>query len=282
MRIFELIRYSGGLLRGRRLSAALVCMLPFTAGLLLRSAEGCIYTMLVYFGGIKPLELFSGGNIAVPLIAAAFTAVRWTACAPLGYTAAYRLSAICGCVPERPLFDVLNEDNSIRRSIAAQFWTKLFSMLALAPAAFFGITAYSLFTSGNGSGIMALHASLLTVLSIGIWLSLKLSFAAVPFLLVRYPGSTALRTVMYSVRFMSGRRSVLLRLMLIFLPELFTIGAAPFAAARIKTAFALSIDIFTKEEEYLEGIENDRRHRRSDRPAKLPRRKKGCFKTAPH
>lgn len=280
MRIFELIRYSGGLLRGRRLSAALVCMLPFTAGLLLRSAEGCVYTMLVYFGGIKPLELFSGRNIAVPLIAAGFTAVRWTACAPLTYAAAYRLSAICGSVPERPLFDVLTEDHAVRRSIAAQLWVKLFSLLALAPAAFFGITAYSLFRSGQGSGIMALHASVLTVMSLGIWLSLKLSLAAVPFLLARYPGSTALRTVMYSVRFMSGRRNVLLRLKLIFLPELLSFAAAPFAVARIRTAFALSIDIFTKEEEYLAGTETDRGNRRTHRPAKLPRRKKGRFKTA--
>ena len=282
MRIFELIRYSGGLLRGRRISAALVCMLPFIAGLLLRSAEGFVYTMLVYFGGIEPLGLFSGRNPAVPLTASAFTIVRWAACAPLGYVTAYRLSAICGCVPERPLFDVLTEDHAIRRSIAAQFWVKLFSLLALVPAVFFGITAYSLFVSGRGQGLPALHAAVLTVMSLGIWAALKLSLAAVPFLLVRYPGSPALRTVLYSLRFMSGRRSILLKLYLIFLPESLTAVAAPFAAARIKTAFALSIDIFTKEEDYLAGTDTDRGHRRTDRPAKLPRRKKGSFKTAPH
>ena len=283
MNVLELIRYTGRLLRGRRTVTALVCFLPVAAELFFRAAEACVYTMMIYFGGIEPLELFSADNFIPPLITVGFTAVRWTAAAPLSYITAYRLCAVCKGSPDTPLTAALDGNGRIRRSIAALMWSKLIGLLALVPAVFFGITAYSLFTAGGGAREMFLtvHAAVLTVISVGIWLTVKLSLSAVPFMLARYPGDTALRAVIRTLRFMSGRWTVLLKLMLIYLPEALTVIGTPFAIARIKTAFALSIDIYIKEDEYLEGADTDRRHQRSRKPAKLSRRAKGRIKASP-
>lgn len=282
MRVRELIRYSEGLLRGRRLRTTLVCLMPAAAEIFFRTAEACVYVMLLYFGGAAPIALFSGENILQPLITAGFAAVRWTAAAPLSYAAAYRLCGICSGRPDAALSDVLADGRSIRRSIAALIWTKLAGLLAVAPAVFFGITAYSLFTEGGGTfrSFMTLHAAALTVISVGIWLSVKLSMVAVPYLLAEYPQKSAFRTVLLSLRLMSGRRVIFIRLIFAYLPAMLTVIAAPFALAGLKTAFAQSIDIFIREEEYRAGDKNNCGHRKACRSAKLPTRKKRRFKAA--
>lgn len=284
MRIPELIRYSKRLLKGRRINTMFLCLLPVAAELFFRTAEACIYSLLLYFGEMKPLELFSGRDPLQLGIMASFTLLRWTAVAPLSYAAAHRLVQICredGRIT--PAADVLTDSRCFRRSIEAALWTKLAGLLALAPAAFFAVTTYSLLFRSQTAGqlFLTVHAAVLTAVSLGLWLALKLSFTAVPFLLAERPGKSPLSIVLYSLRFMSGKRSVLLRLILVYLPAMTTIAAIPAVLPALRTSFALTVHIYTKEEEYLEGNKAHRNVRKAHDSPELPAGQKRRFKTAP-
>jgi hypothetical protein len=155
-------------------------------------------------------------------------------------------------------------------------------LLALAPAIFCGVTAFDLMRGvlDAKETFVAVNAVFLGVVSIVLWLSLKLSFSAVPFLLVRFPKMTAFRAVLYSIRFMSGRKSVLLRLLVIYLPQMLTIAGLPLAFTKLLTAYSLSIDIFIKEDEYLETDRTDSGCGNSRNAGKVSTGKKRSFKAA--
>lgn len=274
MKILKLLHYSNSLLRGKRTITALICFMPIAAWIFFRSAEACFYAMFLYFSEKAPMSLFDGSIPLQIAVTAGFTIVRWTVTAPLVYICAYRLCEICSekNSPLTPLTEVLTEKGSVRRSISALIWTKIFSLAALIPAAFFAVAAYDIFNSRHStSGLfMTLHAVTLTVVSVIMWLSLKLSFTAVPFLLTKYPERSPLRNVLYSLRFMRGRRSVFLKLSLICLPAIMSVAAAPFVLPLLCTSFALSVDIFIKEEEYLERTETESLHERVHNSPELP------------
>jgi hypothetical protein len=161
-------------------------------------------------------------------------------------------------------------------------WTKAASLLALAPAVFFGTAAYGLMGERPAprEAFLAANAIFLTGVSVVLWLSLKLSFTAVPYLLVRFPKLTAFRAVIWSVDFMKGRKSVPLRLLAVYLPQMLTIVGLPYGLTKLMTAFSLSIDIFIKEDEYLEADRAYGRRRRSHNSGKISFRKKRRIKTA--
>ena len=286
MSVRELIRYSNRLLRGRRAVTALICFMPVAAELFFRAVEACFYSILLYFGNIRPLGLFTGTEPLQTAITAGFTLLRWTVVAPLTYVSAHRL---CEIAAEKsplltPLTDVLTGRSCVRRSLAAFLWTKLISLAALVPAAFFGAAAYRLFTerSGTASGLfITLHAVTLTVISVFMWLSLRISLTAVPYLLVRCPEKNTLRATFSALRLMRGRKMVAVRLFLAYIPAMLGVVTVPYAIAGLRTAFALSIDIFIKEEEYREGTETDSRRRPSDNAPELPVRTEGRFKASP-
>jgi hypothetical protein len=238
--------------------------MPIAAELFFRAAEACFYSMLLYFGNIRPLGLFTGSEPLQTAITAGFTIVRWTATAPLTCLSAYRLCEIAAEKTETPtpLTDVLISKGFVRRSISALIWTKALGLAAIAPAAFFGTAAYRLFTerSSTPAGLfLTLHAFTLTAVSIFLWLSLKLSLAAVPYLLTRSPEKSTFRITADSIRLMHGRKMLAVRLFLAYLPAMLGIVTFPYALAGLRTSFALSIDIFIKEEEYREGTETDSR-----------------------
>ena len=284
MSVRELVHYSQKLLRGRYTVTALICLMPLAVEVFFRLAEAFFYSLLLYFGYALPLELFSTADPVRLAVTGGFILARWIAAAPLTYISAHRLSEISaesGRTP-LPLTDVLISKRCIRRSIGALIWTKTASLLVLAPAAFFGITTCSLFVSSHSAGgmFMTVHAAVLTLVSLGIWLSLRLSFAAVPYLLAEFPDMSAFRAVIFSVRFMRGRKNILLRLILLFLPAFATIIAIPAVLPLIRTSFALCIHIGIKEEEYREGTETHRYRRKATYAAKLSARKERRFKTA--
>ena len=284
MSIRELIHYSRKLLKGRRTVTALICLMPLAVEVFFRLAEAFFYSMLLYFGDRPPMELFSSSDPVKMAITGGFTLARWIAAAPLSYISAKRLCEICSESGKAltPLTDILVSRKCIRRSIAALLWTKTAGLLALAPAAFFGITAYSLFiTSSDASGMfMTVHAAALTIISVGIWLSLRLSFAAVPYLLAEFPELSAFRTVMLSVRFMRGRKIILLKLILLYAPAMAAVIAIPAVLPVIRTSFALCIHIGIKEEEYREGTEIHRNIRKAAVAPELSARTKRRFKAA--
>ena len=285
MKIRQLIPYTKKLLKGRRIRTAIICILPICPEIFFRLAEAAIYSLLLYFGEMSPAELFSGRNSVQLSVALVLMLARWVISAPVIYASAFRLSEICSEKPCcTPFSRVLLSRANFRRSLGALIWTKLTGLIALAPAVFFGISAYSMLhgTLGTDEMFMAANSAVLALVSFILWISLKLSFAAVPFILVRYQQKSPLRAVLYSVKFMSGRKGVMLRLAAVyFIPALSIVGLA-FALTRIMTAFSLSTDIFIREDEYRERTETDRGNGRSRHAAKLPHRRKRSLKKTPH
>ena len=285
MKIRELIRFSRGLLMGRRARTMMICILPLGAELFFRFAEAAVYSMLLYFGNIEPIRLFGGSSPVQLGVTAASTLLRLLTTAPLMYAAAYRLYGMTSELPQKrceAFSRILLRKCTFKRSISAALWTKAVGLLALAPAVFFGTAAYGLTGEklSPREAFLAANALFLTGVSIILWLSLKLSFAAVPYILVRFPKMTAFRAMIFSVGFMRGRKSVLLRLLAMYLPQMLTIAGLPYALTKLMTAFSLSIDIFIKEDEYLETDRAYGRRRKSHNSGKIPFGKKRRIKAA--
>lgn len=285
MKVRELIRFSKGLLSGRRARTIMICLLPLGAEMFFRCAEAAIYCIMLYFGGYDPIILFGGRSVIQLSVAVSCSLLRWVTAAPLMYCAVYRLYGMTAEAPKKryeALSRVLFRKCTFKRSISAVLWTKVLGLLALAPAVFCGKTAFDMLHGKLGAQetFLTVNALVLGVISVFLWLSLKLSFTAVPFLLVRFPKMTAFRTVLYSIRFMSGRKSVLLRLLAVYVPQMLTILLIPFAFTKLMTAFSLSIDIFIKEDEYLETDRTDSGRGNARDTGKVSPRKKRSFKTA--
>ena len=283
MKVRELIRYTGGLLRGRQTRTMIICALPLAAELFFRFAEAAAFSLLLYFGGSRAIRLFGGDSGVQLAVTAVCTLLRWVTAAPLMYAAAYSLYGITGENPRSMRFSrLLLRKRTLRRSISAALWTKVIGLLALVPVIFFAVMAYELTDRRlrGASAFLVGNAVLLAVIFGFLWLSLKLSFAAVPFLLVRFPQLTAFRTVMFSISFMQGRRSVLLRLIAAYLPQMLTVAGIPFAVSKLMSAFSLSIDIFIKEDEYLETDRADGGRRKARNSGAFPHKKKRRVKTA--
>lgn len=285
MKIREIIRYTKKLLRGRRVRTCLICFLPLCSELFFRSAEAAVYCLLLYFGEIPPLSLFGTDSPIQPAASLIFTLLRWIVTAPLGYAAAFRLSEICSESPKITRFsEILISRTAFRRSLGALLWTKLFSLVALVPAVFFGISAYSMFhgTLGTNGIFNAVSLIVMTIVSICAWLSLKISFTAVPFLMVRTPQKSALKAVLHSIKFMSGRKRIIFRLVTVYILPAVSVVGLPFAVTRFMTAFTLCTDIFNREDEYNKRINTKSRTRKSRHAPELSHRKKRRFKAASH
>ncbi|MBR6968289.1 MAG: hypothetical protein IKH78_07105 [Ruminococcus sp.] len=285
MKARELIRYSAGLLRGRRARTMMICILPLGAELFFRFAEAAAYSLLLYYGGTEPIRLFGGSSPVQLAVAVICTLLRWITAAPLTYAAAERLYSVTSDPPyrlRRTFSQSLLKKRTLRRSISALLWTKVLGLLALAPAVFFGVTAYGVLGGKTGplEVFLGVNAVFLCMASAYIWLSLKLSFTAVPYLLVRFPGKTAFRTVLYSVGFMSGRKRVMIRLIALYLPRLLTVAGLPSALTGLKTAYSLATDIFIKEDEYLETDRADSGLGKAADAGKISSRKKRSLQTA--
>lgn len=282
MNIRELISFSERLLKGKRAVTMTVCLMPLAAELFFRFAEAAIYSLLLYFGQMQPAALFSGGSkiqLAVTLIV---TILRITVTAPLTFAAAYRLTELCGSrKPLTPLSRILMSRKYFRKSLGLSILSKTASLIALAPATFFGITACSLFTTAHNAKELFLtcHAFMLTAVSVLLWISLKLSLAAAPFLMAHFPEYSPFRIIILSVRFMRGRKSALAGLTAVYFLPMATVIGLPFAYTQLMTAAALCISIYIKEDEY-EGNKTDRQLRKAPHPAKISYGKAGRIKAA--
>jgi len=257
MKVRELIRYTKKLLKGRRAGTMMICILPLGAELFFRFAEAAVYSMLLYFGSIPPIRLFGGDEPVQLAVTAVSTVLRWLTVAPLTYAAACQLYGMTGESSHRlrcSFSRILLRKPTFRRSISAALWTKSIGLLALCPAIFFGVSAFGMIHGKMYADEVFITANMvfLAAVSVMMWLSLKLSFSAVPYLLVRFPKMTAFHTMVYSVGFMGGRKRVFLRLLAVYLPQMLTIAGLPYALTKLMTAYSLSIDIFIKEDEYLE------------------------------
>ncbi|MBQ9898615.1 MAG: hypothetical protein IJM44_04065 [Ruminococcus sp.] len=272
MRIRELTGYTRTLLRGRRARTMMICTLPLGAELLFRSAEAAVYSLLLYFGEMPPIALFSGRSAVQMSVAAVCALLRLLTVSPLLCAAADRLCGLCSGHRTVPVSRLLLDRRFFRRSIAAALWTRAISLAALVPAVFFGISAWSLMSSGAGpaGSLVAVHSAVLTAVSLLAWISVRISLAAVPFVMAIYPKKSVFYAVRRSFRLMSGRKRVVLRLCGRYVPLMAAIVTIPALLTSLMTAFALSVEIFVMEDEYRERDNTDRAPGENASPRGIP------------
>lgn len=252
MKVRELIAYSRRILKGRRRELLLVCILPVGAEIFFRLAEITVYSLLLWFGAVAPTELFTGTHGGQFLMAAVCTVSRWLAASPLWFAAARRLSGVAAGASTPPFTEILLEKGFIRRSITAVLWGKLFSLAAFVPVIVPAAWGWGLLRSGADSQALffASNAAALSAAGLLLWLSVKLSLPAVPFIMAECSELGPFSAVWRSFRFMRGRKRVLVKLMAVYALPAISIVGLPFVLPELMTAFALGISIFQKEDEY--------------------------------
>ena len=253
MKIWELMAYSRKKIKGRRLELLLVCLLPIGAMLLFRLAEAALYSLLLYFGAVRPAGLFTGENTEQLVIAAVFAVLRWTAAAPLVCAAA---AVLADAADEKPkgvsMAGLLVDGTFLRRSIVSFAAGRLICFLLLIPAAVSGKFAFELIADGGESSELfaAVNSAVLSVVFMMMWLAARLSITAVPFLLTAYPEKSAVGIVFMAFRFMRGRKRFPAILAAVYALPVLTVVGIPFVLPELSAGFAAGISIFLKEDEY--------------------------------
>lgn len=264
MRLGKIIGYSYSLMSGSKMRFTLLCSAIVGTQLLFRLSEASVYWIMLYFGNLRPAELFMLNNPIKVISGICFTLMRYFATAPLIYCAAYRTTGICmdnGRMRCASLSGLILNKKRFGRSLCALLISKAVGFVFLIPTVFFGITAFRLISESSDSSVrlfMAVHAAVMTLLSAGLWVRAKLAMMCVPFLLIREPEKSVFSISAESFRFIRGRRSTLLKIILFYAPQGLLIFTAPIALSGLLSATALCIDIFIKEDAYRAKTENDR------------------------
>lgn len=253
MKAWELIGYSRRCLKGKRREIFLICSLPLGAELLFRALESAIYSLLLYFGTFKPVSLFTGENTQQLAVSAVFAVLRLTVCPPLWCAAAVRLREFTEGASRRTSFqEMLLNGRFIRRSISAFFTGKLFSGAVLAPGLASAYLAVRILSYGADSSelFIAVNGIVLTAVSVTVWILLKLSLTAVPWILAAYPEKSGSSAVLAAIRFMRGRRSLPVKLLIAYILPAVTVIGLPFVIPEAAAAYSQAVSIFMKEDEY--------------------------------
>lgn len=252
MRVSELVRYSRKLLKHRRGRVLLLCLLPFGADVAFRSAEAAMCCLVLYFGSAAPAELFSGSSPELAACSAVCGVLRIIFCPPLLYGVTRKLVMVSGDTAAPPLADMLTNLRFVRRSIAAELWCRGISIAAALPAVASGGAFCRILLNGGGEDALfgLLVTGALTAAMAVMWLCVRLSLAAVPFLTVMEVRRSALRTALFSLRFLSGRRSLLAKLCAVYFIPLAALVGIPFLLPELMTAFNLCLSIFLMEDQY--------------------------------
>ena len=284
MKLREVIRYSKDLLKKRRIGTMIICLLPLSSELFFRFAEATVYSLVLYFGDIKPLSLFGGENPLQILTTLLSSLMRWLVGSPLIYAVSFRLCEVCYENRQRPftpLSEILLNGRNFRRSLAVSLWTKIIGFVTLVPVGICGMTAYYFIMNGKDTNdlFITVHAIVFTIVSLFLWLNVRITMLAVPFLMAHFPHKSVFRLVFGSFRFMKGRHADILKLFASYILPMMTIVSIPYLIPEVMTAFSLSISIYIREDDYSERIKINCRRNKADNPAKLPYRKKRRFKT---
>lgn len=279
MKLRELIKYSRALLKHKRTCTFIVCILPLLPEIFFRLTEATVYSLLIYVGEMKPLELFSGENPIQLTISVFIMILRWLTVAPLTYAAAYRLCEMCYDNNRHnftPLSEVFVNGRNFGRSLALSLWTKFIGILALVPAAACGFTAYYLIMNTDDL-FMAVQAVVLTLVSLYFWVNVRMTLFVVPFLMAHFPQKSVFKLVWYSFRFMRGRRGGMIKLFITYSFPMITLVTAPYFLPELMTAFSLSISIYVREDDYSERIKINRKLNKSADSAKVSYHRKRRF-----
>lgn len=252
MKIRKLMSYSRNSLKGRRIELLLICLLPIGAELFLRTAESALYSLMIYFGNIAPVDLFSGKNTEQAVISVLFALLRCLAMPMLWCGLAARLMVFAEKKRETLAFsDMLLSGKFILRAISASFFARLISAVILLPS--LSAVAYAIYLLSDGAkgGELIFSANLIAlgIIIFIYWAGIRLSLTAVPFLLWKFKNISALKVVFFTLRFMRKRRRFPLMLALTYLPPVMTIALAPYFIPEWAAAYAVGISIFLKEDE---------------------------------
>lgn len=278
MKLRQLTQFSDKLLKGKRTLAFLIALMPVGAELLFRLTETAVCSVILYYTGMKPLGLFTGENLVQQLTSLACTALRLMTLAPLSYATALWFSRLCDGDTGRKslrLTRVILSPKIYGRSFTALLISKAVSFVFLIPATLFGGITFTLISESlSGSGelrlMITVHATVMTLFSLFLWLRAKLTLIAVPFLLVRFPQRGALRVTRDAFRFMQGRRITLIKILLRYVPMMLPIVTIPVLLPKLFTAAALYIGICLREDEYLEKNRIYRDLGKANDASKLP------------
>lgn len=244
MKIVELIRYSRCTVRGRRSRILLNCLFPLSVELFFLTAEAAVYSFLLYFGGIRPMELFTGKSGAQLVFAAVFAALRLLIMPPLWCGAVVRVTELIrGSGRQTPMSDMLLSGRFLRRSIGSGIFSRLISSAVLMPTVLLGKTAVTLIIRGGDDKqlFIAVNSAVLCLIFFGLWVSLRISLRAVPFVLAYLPEIGGFAAVMYSLRCMSGRRRVIFKLVGIYFLPLITVLPAIYFIPEAAAALSLGM-----------------------------------------
>ncbi|MDE6664916.1 MAG: hypothetical protein K2K14_01825 [Ruminococcus sp.] len=282
MKLREVIRYSKDLLKKRRISTMIICLLPLSSELFFRFAEATVYSLVLYFGDINPVSLFSGENPLQILTAVSSSVLRWFVGSPLIYAVSFRLCEVC--YENRThrfttLSEILLNGKNFRRSLAVSLWTKIIGVVTLLPAGICGMTAYYFIVNGKTTNdlFITVHAIVFTVVSLFLWLNVRITMMTVPFLMAHFPNKSVFRLVCCSFRFMRGRHTDILKLFASYILPMMTIVSIPYLIPEVMTAFSLSISIYIREDDYSERVKINCRRNKANDSAKIPYRKKRRF-----
>lgn len=250
MRIRELSGYTENMIKGKRWELLLLCLLPIGGELLLRSAEAALYSLMLYFGTIRPIDLFTGINTEQTVLSAIFILLRFLIMPPLwcGLGARLMLFAEGKKEPKR-LSRYLSSGKFILRSISANFFICLISALFLLPiVAAFALGIYLLYDGAAGAELFVAVNLIALGIFLGIrWIYLRFGLTAVPFLLLKKGELSAFRIVLFTIKFMRHRGKFPLKLILTYLLPVLIIP--PYFIPKIAVSYAVGISIFFKEDE---------------------------------
>ena len=282
MKLREVIKYSKDLLKKHRISTMIICLLPLSSELFFRFAEATVYSLVLYFGDINPLSLFSGENPLQVLTAVLSSLMRWCIGSPLIYAVSFRLCEVCYENRQRPftpLSEILLNGRNFRRSLAVSLWTKIIGLVSLVPVGICGMTAYYFIVNGKDTNdlFITIHAIVFTVVSLFLWLNVRITMLAVPFLMAHFPQKSVFRLVFGSFRFMKGRHTDIMKLFSSYILKMIPVVSVPYLIPEVMTAFSLSISIYIREDDYSERIKINCRRNKTNDSAKLPYRKKRRF-----
>lgn len=252
MKTRELIKYTRRLIKGSRYRLLLMCMIPIGGELFFRASEAALYSLILYFGSIEPLKLFTGKIQEQAVISAVFSVIRSLVMPPLWCGTAARLMRFEEGREENDSFsDMLMSWKFIRRSIAASLFGKLISAAVLIPGAAAAVFGLKMLSDGADSRELIIATNLIAVgiAFVILWAAVRIGLTAVPFLLYKRQELSAVGVVMWSFRVMRGRRGLPIMLIIAYLPLILTIAAAPFLIPELAAAYAVGISIFLKEDE---------------------------------
>lgn len=257
MKIVELVKYSRCTVRGKRSRILLNCLFPLSVELFFLTAEAAVYSFLLYFGGVRPMELFTGKSLVQAVTAVILAVLRIIVVPPLRCGAVVRITELLrGSGRQTAVSDMLLSGRFLRRSIGSGIFSRIVSSAVLIPTVLLGKTAVVLIMSGGDDKrlFIAVNSLVLCLVFFGIWVSLRISLKAVPFVLAYMPEIGGCGAVMYSLRCMSGSRRMIFKLVGVYFLPLVTVLPAIYFIPEAAAALSLGMwQIFNEYEEEKRG-----------------------------